>query len=120
MTSRTSATSRRDPWHGRLARAFPRSGSASLTVEKHTTMSTTLTTTHRPGTTRHGGFTLVEVLVVVGIMVLIAGIAIPMINKARKAGIKTRVAADLQSVGVGLDAYRNDFTDYPRFSTEND
>src|SRR5687767_13402415 len=86
-----------------------------------TTPTTPRPTTHRPGTTRNGGgFTLVEILVVIGIMVLIAGIAIPMVNKARKAGIKTRVAADLQSVGVGLDAYRNDFSDYPRFTSEND
>jgi type II secretory pathway pseudopilin PulG len=53
-------------------------------------------------------------------MVVIASIAIPMVNRARKAGVKTRVAADLQAIGVSLDAYRNDFGDYPRFTPDND
>jgi type II secretory pathway pseudopilin PulG len=60
------------------------------------------------------------VLVVIGIMVVIAGIAIPMINKARKQGIRVRVAGDLNTIGVALEAYKNDFGDYPRFTPDND
>lgn len=82
--------------------------------------TTTSTTTTRRRARKLGGFTLVEILVVIGIMVAIAAIAIPMINRARIVGIKTRVAADLQAIGVALDAYKNDFGDYPRFTADND
>ncbi len=59
-------------------------------------------------------FTLVEMLVVIGIIVLIIGIALPMLNQAWKNAVKTRMGADLQAISVGLDAYRQDFKDFPR------
>ncbi len=59
-------------------------------------------------------FTLVEMLVVIGIIVLLIGIAVPMLNRAWKNAVRTRMAADLQAIATGLDAYRQDFKDYPR------
>src|SRR5688500_15384527 len=97
-TLRTSATSPRDPAgpHGTQGGYMSQSSTPS------------------PRHLRRPAFTLVEVLVVIGIMVVIAGIAIPMINKARKQGIRVRVAGDLNTIGVALEAYKNDFGDYPR------
>ncbi len=70
---------------------------------------------------RHGrnaigssGFTLVEMLVVIGIIVLLIGIALPMLNRAYKNAVRTRMAGDLQAISAGLEAYRGDFKDYPR------
>ena len=43
---------------------------------------------------RHRAFTLVELLVVIGIIVIIASLAIPMSIKAYRAGDRARTAAN--------------------------
>jgi len=68
----------------------------------------------RRGATRRGGFTLTEMLVVIGIVVLVLGIATPMVTRAWRAGDRTRTAADLQAIAGALEAYRQDHGDYPR------
>ncbi|MDB5332186.1 MAG: hypothetical protein JWP03_3337 [Phycisphaerales bacterium] len=60
------------------------------------------------------GFTLVEMLVVIGIILLLIGIALPMINRTYKNAVRTRMAADLQVISMGLEAYKGDHRDYPR------
>src|SRR5829696_9407753 len=60
------------------------------------------------------GFTLIELLVVIGIIVLLAGLLLPMLYKTYRSASRTRLAADLNSIGVALDAYKSDFGDYPR------
>ena len=62
---------------------------------------------------RHA-FTLVELLVVIGIIVVIASIGIPMGFKAYRAGERARTQADLNSITVALEAFRADWGDYPR------
>jgi type II secretory pathway pseudopilin PulG len=74
---------------------------------------------HRPiirTTRRQLGFTLVELLVVIGIIVALIGILLPVVLHVMKAGRKSRAQADMQTIIMGLDAYKNDFGDYPRFS----
>jgi prepilin-type N-terminal cleavage/methylation domain-containing protein len=66
---------------------------------------------------RRRAFTLIELLVVIGIIVIIAGLAIPMSIKAYRAGDRARTAADLQSISVGLEAFKTDWGDYPRPDT---
>jgi prepilin-type N-terminal cleavage/methylation domain-containing protein len=51
------------------------------------------------------GFTLVELLVVIGIVVLLAGILIPVLGKARARANRTRCAAQLQDIGRMLQMY---------------
>ncbi len=60
------------------------------------------------------GFSLVELLVVMGIIVLLLGILVPSVQRARRAAFRTRQAADLQVIATGLEAYKADFGDYPR------
>jgi general secretion pathway protein G len=60
------------------------------------------------------GFTLTEILVVVGIVVLLAAIGLPMVLRAYKSGNKMRVQADLNTIAVALNAYKQDFGEYPR------
>ena len=60
------------------------------------------------------GFTLTEIVVVVGILLILAGILLPMGMKAYSNAGRARDAADLQAIAVALDAYKADMGDYPR------
>lgn len=57
---------------------------------------------------------MVELMVAIGIMVILAGILLVGVNKATASARRTRAKADLQMISVGLEAYRQDFGDYPR------
>lgn len=61
-------------------------------------------------------FTLIELLVVVMIIALLAGILIPVISKASGSAKRARLAADLQTIAIALEAYKQDFSDYPRLN----
>src|SRR5258708_5058010 len=60
------------------------------------------------------GFTLIEIMVTIGVIVLLAGILLPAIMSARSSARRTRMAQDLNTIAVGLEAYKQDFGDYPR------
>jgi len=63
---------------------------------------------------RRRGFTLVELMVVIGIIALLATIVFPMANRARVQARRTAIASDLQVLANAIDAYQNDFGDIPR------
>jgi type II secretory pathway pseudopilin PulG len=67
---------------------------------------------------RARGFTLVQLLVVIGIVVLLIGLLLPAIVRAYKTGVRTRTEADLQSIANALQAYKTDFGDYPRLDDD--
>ena len=67
--------------------------------------------------TRSRGFTLLELLVAIGIIMLLVSLALPMILISFKKAARTRAAADMATIGVALDAYKADFGDYPRPGT---
>ena len=60
------------------------------------------------------GFTLIEMLVVMGIILLIISILLPTLNRASREASRARIAADFQVISQALDAYKADFGDYPR------
>jgi len=60
---------------------------------------------------------LVEILVVIGIIVVLAGILLPTVIKAYSQANKNKLALDLQAIGMALEAYKGDFGDYPRTTT---
>jgi len=70
--------------------------------------------TARPSCRRVGGFTLVELLVVIGIIVLLFSIATPIIMTARRNAERVRTQGDLNTIASALEAYKADFKDYPR------
>jgi prepilin-type N-terminal cleavage/methylation domain-containing protein len=65
-----------------------------------------------------GGFTLVEMLAVIGIIVLLVGILLPTIMSARRNAEKNAVRMELHTIALALDAYKADFGDYPRPPTD--
>ncbi|MDB5295635.1 MAG: Type secretion system protein [Phycisphaerales bacterium] len=67
---------------------------------------------------RTAGFTLVELLVVIGIALVLMGILLPTITKAYGKATRTKMAADLQAIVIALDAYRQDHGDIPRVSPD--
>lgn len=60
-----------------------------------------------------GGFTLVELLVVVGVVSILASIAVPNFMEAQTRAKVARVEADLRSLDTALETFRVDNNHYP-------
>lgn len=56
-----------------------------------------------------GGFSLIELLVVISIIALLLGILLPVLPKARDAGKRVACASNLRNVGQIIELYKNDF-----------
>ncbi len=74
----------------------------------------TFATSHSDSWIHRRGFTLTEILVVIGIILVLVGILVPTIIRTYGTADKTRFAFNLQVIGTGLEAYKQDFGDYPR------
>src|ERR1051325_4849113 len=59
-------------------------------------------------TNRRGGFTLVEIMIVVAIIALLAAIAVPNFLRARKRSQATRILEDLRIISSAIDQYAID------------
>jgi len=67
----------------------------------------------------HRAFSLIELLVVIGIIVILIGIMVPVFFYARKAARVSQTSATLGNIANALEAYRADHLRYPRTSTNN-
>ena len=57
------------------------------------------------------GFTLVELLVVIGIIALLIAVLLPSLSRVRRQSERTRCLANLRSLGQAMFLYANDYRD---------
>lgn len=62
---------------------------------------------------KRSGLTIIEILVVVGIIALLAGMLIPAASTVRKMAKEVKQRAQLTAIELGLAAFKNDYGDYP-------
>jgi prepilin-type N-terminal cleavage/methylation domain-containing protein len=64
-------------------------------------------------TPRHRGFTLLELMVTIGIIAILISILVPVVIHARKAAATNRTKQNLEAIRTALDAYKSDWGMYP-------
>jgi prepilin-type N-terminal cleavage/methylation domain-containing protein/prepilin-type processing-associated H-X9-DG protein len=61
----------------------------------------------------HRGFTLVELLVVLAIIAVLAGLVLSAVQKARSAGVKAQCINHLRQIGLALHNYHGVYQSFP-------
>src|SRR5438045_4468621 len=59
------------------------------------------------------GFTLTEMLVVIGIIAILAALLLPAVNRAIYTARNTAIAVEVNQLATAIEAYKQDKGDYP-------
>src|SRR6266511_1081321 len=63
---------------------------------------------------RYNGFTLIELIVVVGIIIVLSGLVLSTVGYARKKGARARAETEIAAMSAALESYKADNAVYPR------
>lgn len=64
------------------------------------------------------GFTLIELMVVIAIIIILSAIAIPNYLKMTERAKKSRIASDMATLATGLETFKTDWGAYPSNNTD--
>jgi len=62
---------------------------------------------------KRSGLTIVEMLVVVGIISLLVGMLLPAVNKVKKMAREAKQKVQFTAIEIGLATFKNDYGDFP-------
>ena len=80
-------------------------------MERPTPVHSDLVTT--PGSHRRSGFTLVELLAVIMIIALLAGLVTPAVMRARNSARNKAIRAEIDMLHMAIMNYKNDYGSFP-------
>lgn len=60
----------------------------------------------RAQASRRGGFTLIEMLVVIGIIILLVGLLLPAVQKARDSAMRARTKNEISGLGTAIENFK--------------
>src|SRR6266404_5793467 len=68
---------------------------------------------------RHNAFTLIELVVVSGIILVLTGLVLSTVGYARKKGARARAETEMAAMSAACESYKADNAVYPRDNTTN-
>ena len=86
-------------------------------MERQTPVHSDLVTT--PGSHRRSGFTLVELLAVIMIIALLAGLVTPAVIRARNSARNAAIKAEIDLLHMGILNYKNEYGSFPPCADAN-
>ncbi len=63
--------------------------------------------------TKRSGLTVIEILVVVGIIAILVGLLLPAVHTVQRMAKETKQKAQFTAIELGLAAFKSDYGDYP-------
>ena len=65
-------------------------------------------------------FTIIELLVVISIIIILAGLILSTVGYVQKKGARSRAEAEIAAISAALESYKADNGIYPRDATKTD
>src|SRR6266481_9782640 len=66
------------------------------------------------GDRRYNAFTLIELVLVVGIIIVLAGLVLSTVGYVRKKGARARAETEIAAMSAAIENYKSDNASYPR------